>query len=46
MDSTFWTAIVGLVRAYLNNSGEIPEWLTVMGMQADTQKEYSPSVLF
>jgi fumarate reductase flavoprotein subunit len=40
MDGTLWTANADLVRAYSEISGEIPDWLTKLGVQASvsTQK--------
>ena len=35
MDRTLWTANADLVRAFVNVSGEVPEWLTKMGVQAE-----------
>jgi fumarate reductase flavoprotein subunit len=42
MDSTLWTANADLVRAFANISGEIPEWLTDMGVQVDFQNQTLP----
>jgi fumarate reductase flavoprotein subunit len=35
MEGTLWTANADLVRAFCDTSGEIPSWLTGMGVQAE-----------
>ena len=42
MEGTLWTANADLVRAFCDTSGEIPAWLTGMGVQADFPNQGIP----
>jgi fumarate reductase flavoprotein subunit len=42
MDGTQWTANADLVRAFVNISGEVPEWLTKMGAQTEIRNQAAP----
>jgi fumarate reductase flavoprotein subunit len=42
MEGTLWTANADLVRAFCDASGEIPAWLTAMGVQADFPNQGIP----
>jgi fumarate reductase flavoprotein subunit len=42
MDRTLWTANADLVRAFVNVSGEVPDWLIKMGVQTEIRNQISP----
>jgi succinate dehydrogenase/fumarate reductase flavoprotein subunit len=45
MEGTLWTANADLVRAFVNTSGEIPEWLTGMGRLSHTLVPGPPIIM-
>ena len=42
MEGTLWTANADLVRAFCDTSGEIPAWLTEMGVHTDNPNQVIP----
>lgn len=44
MDGTLWTANADLVRAFVKASGEVPDWLTKMGIQTEIRNQTSPAM--
>jgi fumarate reductase flavoprotein subunit len=44
MEGTLWTANADLVRAFCDTSGEIPAWLTGMGVKASISEQGNPVV--
>jgi fumarate reductase flavoprotein subunit len=45
MDGTLWTANADLVRAFVNTSGEVPEWLVKMGSQVMIPDQAPPIMM-
>jgi fumarate reductase flavoprotein subunit len=44
MEGTLWTANADLVRAFCDTSGEVPAWLTDMGVKASISEQRNPAV--